>query len=247
MKREKFFHLRLLLAALAILSAAICAGAQTKPAKQNTREASAPPSGATPRDSATDATADDTRYIYEFSQPDFYVSRIRIEHGTDGRGRISFLRKGNDAPFEDTFELSQVAVERIRARWDALRFLDSNADYQSEKQFPHLGTIRLEMKRGGRGRVAQFNWTDDANAKALAAEYWRAADQAILVFDISVSRENMPLEAPKLMDLMDQLLSRNGLSDPKQLVPLLRELSTDERIPLIARNHAGRLLKKIEK
>jgi hypothetical protein len=246
MKIEKLFHLRLLIAALAILGAAICAGAQTKPAKQNSREAS-PPAAATTKESAPEASRDDTRYIYEFTQPDFYVSRIRIEHDAEGRGRISFLRKGSDDPFEDSLELSPAAVERIRAKWDALRFLDSNADYQSEKQFPHLGTIRLEMKRGERDRSAAFNWTDDANAKALAAEYWRAADQAILVFDISVSRENMPLEAPKLMDRMDQLLSRNGLSDPKQLIPLLRELSTDERIPLIARNHASRLLKKIEK
>ncbi len=245
MKREKLFHLRLLIAALAILGAAICASAQTKPAKQNTREAS-PPAAAS-KDSAPETSQDDTRYIYEFRQPDFFVSRIRIEHGADGRGLISFLRKGNDEPIEDTLELSQAAVERIRAQWDALRFLDSSADYQSEKQFPHLGTIRLEMKRGGRDRSVEFNWTDDANAKALAAEYWRAADQAILVFDISVSRENLPLEAPKLMDRMDQLLSSNGLSDPKQLIPLLRELSTDERIPLIARNHASRLLKKIEK
>lgn len=247
MKVEKLFHLRLFLAALAILGAAICAGAQTKPAKQNTRETGAPQPGAATKESVPDAKTDDTRYIYEFRQPDFYVSRIRIEHDSEGRGRISFLRKGNDDPFEDTIELSQAAMERIRAQWDALRFLDSNTGYQSEKQFPHLGTIHLEMKRGGRDRSAEFNWTDDANAKALASEYWRAADQAILVFDISVSRENMPLEAPKLMDRLDQLFTRNGLSDPKQLIPLLIELSTDERIPLIARNHAERLLKKIEK
>ena len=245
MKKKKLYHLRLLLAALAILSAAICAVAQTRPAKQNTRETTAP--APAQKDSATDVKADDTRYIYEFRQPDFFVSRIRIEHDGEGRGRISFLRKGNDAPFEDTFELSQAAVQRIKAQWDALRFLDSNADYQSEKQFPHMGTVRLEMKRGGRDRSAEFNWTNDASAKALASEYWRAADQAILVFDISVSRENMPLESPKLMDRLDQLLSRNGLSDPRQLIPLLRELSTDERVPLITRNHAGRLLKKIEK
>ena len=49
------------------------------------------------------------------------------------------------------------------------------------------------------------------------------------------------------MNEMDTLITRNGLSDPSQLVPLLTELSTDEHIPLIARNHAGRILKKLEK
>ena len=32
-----------------------------------------------------------------------------------------------------------------------------------------------------------------------------------------------------------------------QLIPLIRDLSTDERLPLMARNHAGRILKKLEK
>ena len=235
----------LLLAALVVSSAAICARAQqSPPAKQNTREAAkpAPEAASKQADAATDV-----RYSYEFKQPDFIVSLIRIEHDAEGRGRISFTRRGNDAPFEETLELSPSATARIKALWDALRFLDSNDDYQADKQFPHLGTVRLGMKRGMLSRSAEFNWTNDPNAKALADEYWRAADQAILVFDISVSRENLPLEAPKLMDKLDSLLRRNGLSDPQQLVPLLRELSTDERLPLIARNHAGRLLKKIEK
>lgn len=245
MKREVLFHLRLHLAALAVvMSAAICATAQTGANKQNTRGKTETAQPAAP---ANVAEKEDTRYVYEFKQPDFLVSRIRIEHDSQGRGRIEFLRKGFDDPFEEPLELSAEAAARIKALWDALGFLDSNADYQSAKQFPHLGTVRLEMKRAGRDRQAEFNWTDDANARALAGEYWRAADQAILVFDISVSRENLPLEAPKLMDRLDQLLARNGLSDPKQLIPLLRELSTDERVPLIARNHASRLLKKIEK
>ena len=244
MKREKRKFLSGTLAALVILSAALCASAQSRNVKQNTREETKPTPEATAK---PEALADTARYTYEFKQPDFFVSQIRIEHDSQGRGRISFLRKGNDDPFEESLELSPAAWARIKALWDSLQFLDSTADYQSEKQFPHLGKVRLGMKRDERERFAEFNWTNEPKAKALADEYWRAADQAILVFDISVSRENLPLEAPKLMDRLDQLLARNGLSDPKQLVPLLRELSTDERLPLIARNHAGRLLKKIEK
>jgi hypothetical protein len=56
-----------------------------------------------------------------------------------------------------------------------------------------------------------------------------------------------PLNAPQLLNEMEMLLNSNGLSDPYQLVPLLTELKTDEHIPLIARNHADRILKKIEK
>jgi hypothetical protein len=49
------------------------------------------------------------------------------------------------------------------------------------------------------------------------------------------------------MERAEALLKRNGLSDPKQLLPLLRELSTDDHLPLITRNHALRLIKRIEK
>jgi hypothetical protein len=67
------------------------------------------------------------------------------------------------------------------------------------------------------------------------------------VFNITLSRQNQPLEAPKLMDQLDTLVTRNELADPADLVPLLQDLTTDERIPLMARNHAARILKKIKK
>ena len=245
MKIKNLIFLRFLIAALLISGAAICTHAQTtsRPNKQNTREETKPTETVVKSEEATD----DARYSYEFKQPDFLVSRIQIEHDARGRGQITFLRKGQDDPFTEEFELSEAALSRVKALWEALKFLESETDYQSEKQFPHLGTVSVGLKRNGRSRTATWNWTNEPSAKALANEYWRAADQAILVFDISVSRENLPLEAPKLMDRLDLLLTRGGLSDPKQLVPLLRDLSTDERVPLIARNHAGRLLKKIEK
>ena len=49
------------------------------------------------------------------------------------------------------------------------------------------------------------------------------------------------------MEELEIQLKRNGLSDPKQLLPLLKDITSDEHLPLIARNHAARLIKKIEK
>jgi hypothetical protein len=101
------------------------------------------------------------------------------------------------------------------------------------------------MEQGTRKRVAEFNWTNNADVSTLASEYRRAADQAIFIFDMSIARQNQPLNAPKLMEVLESLLKREGVSDPKQLLPLLEDLSTDEHVPLIARNHAIRLIKKI--
>ena len=270
--RSRTAILRFTIAALLISGAAICAAAQSGNAgKQNSRERLPAAQGtgqqekqkeppvapavkqnerekvAPSAESANASLAEHVRYSYEFVQPDFFIRRIYIYHDESGRGEISFERKDDNAAIVDPIELSAAALVRVKALWDALKFLDSEASYQSERQLPHLGTMRLGMTRGERERIAEFNWTQDANASALVNEYRRAADQAIFVFNITLSRQNQPLEAPKLLDELDKLYKRNGLSDPQQLAPLLRELTNDERIPLIARNHAGRLLKQIEK
>lgn len=266
--------MHLAIAALLVSGAAICAAAQSRAAgkqnekaqqtssrqeknrqsanekepasqpaiKQNARESAAPGGSAT---LALPANA--VRYSYEFTQPKFYIRHILIRHDEKGHGEISFERKEDEAAIVDPIELSPAALARVRALWETLRFIDSNAVYQSDKQLPHLGTMRLGMTQGERERVAEFNWTNDANAFALVNEYKRIADQAIFIFNITVARENQPLEAPKLLDDLDKLYKRNGLSDPQQLAPLLGELSNDERLPLIARNHAARLLKQIQK
>lgn len=237
-KRKAIFQA--LIAALVVLGAALCAGAQSK---QNKREV---PTKEAAKPEAKTAPADDATYTYEFHQPQFYISHIVIKHDASGHGEISFERQGVGEPFTDPLELSETALTRITGLWEALHFLDSSANYQSERQYPHLGTMKLKMRRGTQERVAEFNWTNDANAKALVEEYRRVSNQSIFIFDISVARQNQPLDSPKILDRLDTYISRNEISDPQQLIPLLRDLNTDERLPLIARNHAARILKKIE-
>lgn len=193
----------------------------------------------------TESKSEPVKYTYEFSQPKFVIKHIVLEHDANGRGKVTFERLNEDTPIVEPLALSSPALARINAAWQALQFLDSNTDYQADKQFPHLGTMRIGMEQGKRKRVAEFNWTNNTNASTLINEYRRAADQAILIFDIAVARENQPLNSPKLMEVMESYIKRNGLSDPEQLLPLLKDLSTDERVPLIARNHALRLIKKI--
>ena len=231
-------------AALLVLSAAISICAQDRSGgKHNARPQQAASAGAGVENKSPEAV----KYSYEFLQPKFVVKRILLEHDESGRGTVTFERLNEETPIVEKLELSPAALERIRSSWQALQFLESQTDYQASKQFPHLGTMRIGMQRGERKRVAEVNWTNDANALTLVTEYRKAADQAILIFDISVARENQPLNAPKLMEAMESLLKRDGLSDPRQLLELLQDLSTDEHVPLIARNHALRLIKKIQK
>jgi hypothetical protein len=189
---------------------------------------------------------DGLRYTYEFNQPEFVVSHIVVKHDSWGRGDITFVQR-TETPIVEPIQLSSAASGRIFGLWRDLHFLDSDENYQAAKNFAHLGTYKITMSDMERKRTAEYNWSDNKTAWALTAEYRHVADQAILVFNLKLAREMQPLNTPGLMTELDSMLTRNELSDPKQLVPLLTELKTDERIPLIARNHADRILKRIEK
>ena len=191
--------------------------------------------------------ATSVRYTWEFSHSEFLIKHIAVEHDATGRGKVTFARKGEEDPIVEHVELTPSVLERIEKLWRELRFLDSNENYQASKDFAHLGTYKLGMTAFDRKRTAEFNWTGNESAWALAQEYRRVADQVIFIFDMTVARENQPLNTPGLLKQLESMYNRNALSDPKQLVPLLKEIRTDAHIPLIARNHADRLLKKIEK
>lgn len=186
-------------------------------------------------------------YFYEFSQPNFQVSKILIEHDENGKGKITLLKKDFEQPETDPLQLSAVTLERVKNIWKTLNFIDSTENYQYEKDYSHLGTMKFSMKKDGREREATFNWTENKDAKSLADEYRKIGQQFIWIFDITVARENQPLDAPRLFDSLDALIRRNEISDAAQMILLLNDLSNDERIPLIARNHALKLVKQIEK
>ncbi len=186
-------------------------------------------------------------YFYEFSKPEFTVSKINIEHDENGKGKITFQKKDVAEPIAEPLQLSAAASERVKAIWQALNFLDSTENYQTVRDYSNLGAMKFSMKRDGRAREATFNWTDNKDAKFLADEYRKIGQQFVWIFDINVARENQPLDAPRLLDALDSLIKRKEISDAAQMIPLLRELSNDERLPLIARNHSTKLAEKIEK
>jgi hypothetical protein len=186
-------------------------------------------------------------YFYEFSQPAFDIDHLVIEHDDAGKGTVTFSNRNYSESYTDPVQLSAVTMQKLKGWWDGLNFLDSQEKYQSERQYAHLGTIKLRLRRDKRERTVEFNWSENKDAKALMDEYRNLGFQFVWVFNVVLARENQPLEAPKLVETMEGMLRRNEISDPQQLIPILKELSEEERIPLIARNHAARLVQQIEK
>ena len=197
--------------------------------------------------SPTPTLRSDPYYTYEFTQPEFVNSHILIEHDDKGTGRFSFSRRGSEELITDPLQISAAATERIKGAYAALNFYDSTESYQYEKDFSHLGVMKISMTKGGRERAATFNYTVNKTAKLLADEYRKIGNQALWIFDIKLARENQPLDSPNQMNSLESMLKRDEISDPSQLLPFLSELSDDERLPLLARNHATRIAQQIEK
>ncbi len=214
--------------------------------KRNERPASASAAGqnGTPGGAAAKITP---VYFYQFERPGFQYTRILIEHDDAGRGQISFLKHDFEDLMTDPIELSPVTVSTIKDTLAAMNFLDSAESYQYAKDYGHLGNITYTVRRDGRERTAKFNWTDHKHARMLMDEYRRITNEYTWRFEIMLARENQPLQTPGLMDTIDRYVGRGEISDPQHLIPFLKQLSTDERLPLMARNRAEKIIKQIEK
>lgn len=186
-------------------------------------------------------------YFYEFSQPSFQVRKLRIEHDEAGLGKISFQKLGSEEMITDPLALSNTTLERLKTLFSELNFLESSEEYQSKRDYKHLGVVTLRMKKDGRERSTVYNWTENKAAADLAAEYRKIGSEAVWLFDFNVARDNQPLQTPGMMDALDSLLRRKEISDPAQLIPFLQKARSDERIPLMGRNRAAKILAEIEK
>lgn len=211
--------------------------------KRNERPADNKPQAADPQPLTTAGPS----YRYEFSQPDFVVSHIVIEHDDAGKGTIAFKRGSLDEDLTEPISVSTATLEKLRTAFEALNFIDSTENYQFEKDFSNMGNIAITLRKDGRERTAKYNWTTNKDAKVLMDEYRRVSNQFVWMFDFNLARTNQPLETPKLVESLDGLLKRNEISDPLQMLPFLTAVSNDERVPLIGRNKAGKIVKQIEK
>ena len=204
-----------------------------------------------PNDGTADAAAAKNYtpvYVYTFDRPGFEYSKIRIEHDEDGRGRIWFKPDKEDESLDDPLALSPGTMTILRNAFDELRFLDSTEDYQfAGRDFSTLGNITITINRGGRTRTAKYNWTENKSAKVLMDTYRGISEEAIWKFEMTSARENQPLLTPGLVDTMDDHIKRGEIPDPQHLIPYLRDLANDERLPLIARNHLTRIADAIAK
>lgn len=186
------------------------------------------------------------RYRYLFENQRFTTPMQEVEFDGAGRGQFRFKKKDADE-IVNQLAVSPTVLSQINSLLDELNFLSSNENYQYKKDFSHLGTMTITIARDGKERTVTFNYTDNQSLTRLAEIFRNIATQETRIFEIETIRESDPISTPAQLRQLESELKSKHIADPQRFTPILQEIKMDEGVPLIARNHAERLLQMIKK
>lgn len=195
-------------------------------------------------------TATGTVYRYLFENDRFTTPYQEIEFDASGKGQFRFRKKESGQLGEEivnSLALSPAIVRQAQALFDELQFLDSTEDYQFKKDFSHLGKMTITYARSGKSRTVSFNYTANQAMSRLVELFRNIATQETRIFELETVRANDPISTPAQLRMLEIELRAKHLADPERFMPILEELKQDESVPLIARNHAERLMQAIRK
>lgn len=186
-------------------------------------------------------------FAYKFENARFYIPLLEIDLRPDGGGVLRFKRGESDEMVDLKFKLLPATLARVRQLCQATRFLTSDADYQDKKDFSHLGWISISARQGELSRAIRFNYTLNAEIRELADIFRGIATQEIHVFDMDTAQQYQPLDLPGRLEAVENDLRLERLAEPERMLTPLREIAGDDTQPLIARNHATRIMDGIKK
>jgi hypothetical protein len=187
-----------------------------------------------------------SHYHYLFENPRFTTPVQELEFDGSGQGKFRFKRKDADEVV-NKLSLSPEVLSQIQLLLDDMNFLASDEDYQHKKDFSHLGNMTIGYSRGGKERTVKFNYTENQSMNRLSDIFRNIVNQETRIFELEAVIANDPISAPAQLRILENELKSKRVADPHRFDPILKNIKLDEGVPLIARNHADRLLQMISK
>lgn len=183
---------------------------------------------------------------YRFANPMFDISLIDLSVSGTGRGRLTWTRRNVAKPQSRDIVMSEKGLAELRELLTLLNFVNSTEDYQAKEGHPNLGETRIRVDHGGAGREVTFNYTKNREADALGRMLRGVANREMYVAELEVAILHQPLETPALIATLAREFKLGRIGDAIALLPLLRRVADDAALPLIARNKATELIRKIQ-
>ena len=197
-------------------------------------------------DARQDGKSAESSFFYRFENKRFFIPLIEIDLSAAGTGEVRFKRGEADEIIDRKLTVLPTTASRIRQLYDVTKFISSTAEYQDKKDFSHLGWVTLGARDGGRERKTKFNYTQNLEIKELSDIFRALATQEIDLLDIENARQYQPLDLPHLLDTLENDLGLGRIAEPQQMLATLKDISGDDSQPLIARNHASRMMAAIK-
>lgn len=194
-----------------------------------------------------DPAPKDAAFSYKFENPRFVIPLMEVDLDAEGRGQVRFKRGESDEVIDFNLKLMPSTLARIRQLLESAQFFTSAEEYQSKKDFSYLGWMTITARAGERQRTVRFNHTLSLEMKELAELFRAIATQGMHLFNIESSQQYQPLDLPGQLDALENDLRLQRIAEPEQMLPVLREIAGNDTAPLIARNHATRIISAIEK
>jgi len=199
-------------------------------------------------ESRTDgSTPSEMSFSYRFENARFDIRLIEIDINSNGVGEVRFTRGTSDEILDCKIKLLPATIARIQNLFEVSAFLGSDVEYQDKRDFSHLGWVTLGARQGTRERKQRFNSTSNIHIKTLQEIFRAIASQEIAVFDIENAERYQPLDLPKQLEMLESNLRLEWIAEPERLLTALNEIVGDDVQPLIARNHAKRIIEDIKK
>ncbi len=192
------------------------------------------------------AAASGAHYHYLFENPRFTTPLQELDFDGSGRGKFRFKRKDNDEVVNNLL-VSPEVLSQIQLLLDDLNFLTSDENYQHKKDFSHLGNMTISYSRGGKERTVKFNYTENQSMYRLSEIFRNIVTQETRAFELEAVLANDPISTPVQLRMLESELKSKRVADPRRFDQILKNIKLDEGVPLIARNHADRLLQMISK
>lgn len=186
-------------------------------------------------------------FSYKFENTRFYIPLIEIDLAQDGSGELRFKRGESEEIIDLKLKLLPATMERIRQLYSETGFLTSKDEYQSKKDFSNLGWITLSAREGELKREVRLNYTDNRLIKELYDIFRAIATQQMHLFDLDIAEQYQPLDLPSQLTILERDLELERVAEPEQILVALRNMNSNDSLPLIARNHAKRIAENIEK
>lgn len=194
-----------------------------------------------------DSGTSDVSFTYKFENPRFQIRIIEIDLAANGVGELRFMRGESDEVLDCKVKLRPATIARILSLFESADFLESKIEYQDKTDMSHLGWVTFSAKQGARERKVRFNYTLNEQMKELGDIFRGIATQEISLFDIDNAQRYQPLDLPKQIEMLERDLRLGWIAEPERVLSVLNEIAGDDSQPLIARNHAKRIIDAIKK